>query len=172
MEPGIFIGGFGFFAVILIVHILIWRIKIPANDAFYLIVIFLVFPIIAAIVAALVKHLQSALPYSYGDIAGVIILHASLSLVYISTYPAVQAVSPSLDILLLIRKSPEGKMSEDAIMEQYRGSRIVTDRVGDLRIYNLIIERDGNFELKPVATLIVLFFIAYRKLLGLPLGEG
>jgi len=172
MATGVFIGGFILFSIILALHIIIWRIKIPANDAGVLILIFLVVPACAVLGAAGLKYLQGPVPFSYEDMTGVILLHTALSLVYVSTYPAVQAVSPSLDILLLISKSPHGKMPEEEIVEQYRGSRIVTDRVGDLRIYNLISEKDGCFELKPVALAIVLCFVIYRKLLGLPVGEG
>ena len=172
MDTNVFAGGFVLFAIVLVVHVCIWRVRIPANDAGVLIMIFLVVPVAAAFAVIVIKYLQAPVPVTYGDIIGIILLHMSLSLVYVSSYPAVQAVSPSLDILLMIGKSEEGKMTEEDIVEQYRGSKIVTDRVGDLRIYNLIYEKDGFFTLKPVAMLIVLFFIFYRKLLGLPVGEG
>ncbi len=63
-------------------------------------------------------------------------------------------------------------MNEDDIIRAYRETALVLDRVEDLKINSLITEQDGIFTLRPYARYIVKFFIRYRKMLGLPVGEG
>lgn len=168
MNPDIIIYGFILFFICLIIHIFIWRIKIPANDALALFLIFLIIPFLIFLVSIVgLKDFISGIV-----LTEVLLLHLSFSLIYIASYPAAQAVSPSLNILLIIGSSDKKRMTGNDIFNQCSNIRIVTDRVDDLAAYNLILKKGDYFELKPLAKFIINIFIAYRKILGLPAGGG
>jgi hypothetical protein len=118
------------------------------------------------------EYFENMLLLSIIEIIEVVVLHLALSFVYISSYPAVRAVSPTLDIILMIASSKGKKMSSDDLEKNYFNKRLVTARIDDLKIYRLIRERDDCFELSLFAKGIVKVFVGYRKLLGLPMGEG
>ncbi|MDA8434315.1 MAG: hypothetical protein M0Z60_15330 [Nitrospiraceae bacterium] len=99
-------------------------------------------------------------------------LHLSLSLVYISSYPAVRAVSPSLEIMLYIGSSPERKLTEREIAKKFTDTTLVNARVDDLMIYRLLTVRGGRYALTHFGRFIIRGFVFYRKMLGLPEGEG
>jgi len=156
-----------FFFLSFCVHVILWRIKRPTNDSRMLIIIFLIVPWIVVAVHALVIG-----SFSADEIALVLLLHFSLSAAYISSYPAAQAHSPSLDIFLIISASPERRMTADEIARHYHDKDIVIDRIEDLRIYGLVSEDRDVFRLKPVSLIIVRLYLAYRTLLNLEFGEG
>lgn len=167
------IAGVVVFLLCLCIHIAVWRVARPSRDAIMLFLIFILLPIGILICRYIALWLVSwDLPWSVTDAAAVMLLHFSLSAAYIAGYPAVQAISPSLDILLIIGSSAEGRMNEDDIIRAYRETALVLDRVEDLKIHSLITEQNGIYTLRPYARHIVRFFIRYRKMLGLPVGEG
>lgn len=173
MHPDVIIYGFLLFFSCLIVHIIIWRIRISVISSLVLILIFLLPPmVILLFVAAGREYFENTLLSSSIEIAEVVVLHLALSFAYISSYPAVRAVSPSLDIVLMIASSKEKKMSGEDLEKKFFNKRLVTARIDDLKIYRLVEEKDGRFELSPFAIGIVKLFIGYRKLLGLPMGKG
>lgn len=168
MRPEIIIYGFILFFVCLIIHALIWRVKIPTNDALALFIIFLAIPSLTLLVAMIgMKDFTSRIALTEA-----LLLHISLSLIYIASYPAAQAVSPSLNILLIIGASENKRMKAEDIFNHCSRSRIVTDRVDDLIAYKLISRKGDRFEIKPLAGFIISIFAAYRKILGLPAGGG
>lgn len=167
------IGCLSFFAS-LFMHIVLWRQKTPRNDVLLLVIVFLAVPAGAYIFVGLFyTMLQGDIFYEYIVSAiSPFIMHTALSLAYISSYPAVQATSPSLDILLLIARSREGRMPAKDIVEQYQACNLVGDRFYELVDYGFI-QQNGNFYyLAPQAIFIVRLFACYRRFLGLPDAEG
>lgn len=170
MRPEVLIYGTVVFIAFFSLHIIIWRIRIPQNDALYLIIILLALPM-----AVFLPSLAAIAPlkgFQSHEVFEAILLHVSFSLVYIASYPAAQAISPSLEILLIVQTSPERKMNLEEIIRRYSDTKLVVSRVEDLVSYSLIHQKGDSFELKPLARIFLMPFIAYRKLLGLPVGKG
>jgi len=173
MPLRIFAYGFALFFCSLIAHVLVWRHNTPRASTLSLVWIFLVIPagFFLSAIAGFLPRL-GCLSWSRMAILEVWLLHFSLSSAYLASYPAARAVSPSLDILLMIASAPEQKLSERDIEDRYRKMRVVGARIDDLMQYRLIRDKGGLFVLSPVAQAIVRVFILYRRMLGLPIGGG
>lgn len=173
MNPDIIIYGFLIFFSCLIIHILIWRIKVPTLSSLILIFIFLIIPFLGlSIILVNIAGVKYHLSLDADVLIEVFFLHLSLSLIYIASYPAVEAHSPSLVILLMIASSPFKKMTAEDIIRYYSASNTIVERVEDLKVSGLITEGDKGLQLRPLAKVIIRFYILYRKMLGLPPGEG
>lgn len=173
MDLNVIVYGFLLFFCCLIIHIIIWRIKVPLISSFVLLVIFLVIPFIFSVfVIKDIWHIKDTLSLNTVEVMGIMLLHFSLSSAYIAGYPAVRAVSPTLDIILMIESSKYKKMTEEELKRNFTDKRLVHARIDDLRTYHLISEKDDIFKLTFVSKIIVVVFILYRKILGLPMGEG
>jgi hypothetical protein len=172
MTSEVFFFGGLIFAVCLAVHIGIWRIKIPNNDALILFIIFLIIPSAVIIILMGLKMFYCLLPVSPLGLLFILLLHLSLSLVYVSSYPAAQAISPSLDILMVIAAAETKRMTEEEVVRHYNDNVLVSARINDLRTSILLAQRGDNFEVTKVGKTIIRLFILYRKIIGLPAGEG
>jgi hypothetical protein len=101
------------------------------------------------------------------DVAAALLLHWALSSAYVQTYPAVQAVAPSLEIAYAVRRSMPGGLSRDELVARLNTRALVQDRVEDLVADRLVrLERD-RYVLTPAAATMVRFFLGLRALLGL-----
>lgn len=172
MSAGVFVAAAAVFSVCLALHIIIWRFRIPRHDALALFIVFLVVP--ASVFCGLLI-LSAGMDITFWpapDLVLVLLLHTALAGVYISSYPAAQAISPSLDIILMIAASPQGRLTEEEINQRYDDSVLVTARVEDLRRSHLVNVTFDHAELTRTGRVIIRGFIFYRRLLGLPLGEG
>lgn len=165
--------GLGLFILCMSLHIIIWRIQVPRCSSLVLVVILIGVP--AAGIAVLltgIGGLRDLVPLGAAELLEIFLLHFSFSSAYIATYPAVRAVSPTLDILLMIRSADGGRMAREEIVSRYSNLRLVDSRIDDLMEYRFISENDGRFTVQPLARVLLSVFIVYRGLLGLPMGRG
>lgn len=147
--------------------------RTPKVSSLVLILIFLLVPpVVILAVARFAPDFMDFSTLSGLEIAEALFLEFSISLVYISSYPAVKAVSPSLDILLMVSSSKERRMTEREIITRCGDAKPVKTRIDDLMAYGLISVKGDSFRLSSLAQAMILVFIHYRKLLGLPPGEG
>lgn len=172
MNPHIFVYGSLIFFICLALHVFIWRIKIPDNDALILFLIFLIIPTLIFLILLGLRSFMTLMPISGVEMAHALLLHLSLSLVYISSYPAAQAISPTLDILLVIAASGAKKLTKEEIIKNYDNKKLVTISVDSLKTSVLISQEGDRVRLTNTGRIIINFFIFYRRILGLPVGEG
>ena len=118
------------------------------------------------------EFLPSIIPFTLAEWSAIYLLHFALSFAYILSYPAIEAVSPSLAISLMIGDSnPQGMLHEDLV--HVFGDEIVLEpRIRDLVEAGLIVETDGYFTVTSRGITLVKCFILLRRLLGLPIGKG
>lgn len=167
MKSFILLAGISLFLICLFVHVFIWRFWHPRRHGLALLMIF-VLPIF--ILAILLPNLWAA--FTWLDFASVTLFHLSLSFAYIQTYPAVQALSPSLRILILVQTSMPAGMSEAEVLKFFDAEQILDDRIHDLTVSHLVSEINGALEITTKGRLFILPFLLLRKILGLPQGKG
>lgn len=173
MNPMLLLYGLITFGICLCIHILLWRLKRPSNDASKLFIIFIIIPVILTVfLLALPDNSPARMSLSPLDIIAVLFLHVALSAAYIASYPAAQASSPSLEIILVVASvMPEGAKREDLI-KYFDDKKLVSNRFEDLVNLKLATEKDGVFVMTPAAKIITGFFVLFRKMLGLRTGGG
>jgi hypothetical protein len=170
VDPIIFVFALPFFLTALSAHIVHWRWKRPKRDVVALFVNFILIP--APLVLSIPFLPQSWSVLDLHQACAVYLLHFALSGVYISSYPVVQANSPSLGILYLFRNSGPAGLTRDEIFNGFDKHSIVTARVQDLVDSSLIKKSGNGFVLAFRGRLVIKLYILYRKSLGLDIKGG
>ncbi|MFQ5735563.1 MAG: hypothetical protein ACE5GY_01725 [Thermodesulfobacteriota bacterium] len=153
------------------IHVAVWRIRKPGNRPFALICIYILIPFIAAL-AGLALTVSGGLPVATPEeIAAVYLLNLALSSSYVLTYPAIEALSPSLLFLLIIDSSRRGVI-RSSLVESFDDGSLLEPRIRDLLESGMLRESPQGYSLSSSAVLMVRFFKAFRRLLGLPQGGG
>jgi len=174
MDIYILVYGFLLFSFCLLVHIVVWRIRIPNHQIPLLGLIFIFLPalVFLSIYAAKGVFLPPALfDLSRTEWFAVFLLHLSLSGAYILSYPAAQAVSPSLKMLIDINSSENG-CSVEELVKKFDENALFEERLQDLIKESFIVETADGIELTEAGRKLIKFFIFMRRLLGLSMGEG
>jgi len=176
ISPFVIVTGTFSFMVSFLFHVAVWRAKRPRNQIAMLAAIFVFAPLCAFGALFILSHSsQSPTIWFVRDIfniACVYIWHLSLSGIYVMSYPAIQASSPSLVIVCAVADNePEG-MELRKIHELFPADALYRDRFNDLHADNLITHMDGQTVPTLKGQFLRAIFIGYRKLLDLPVGEG
>lgn len=154
------------FAGLMLVHVLVWRLFKVRKQILWLFVIFLGLPTLA-LLAGLAGRADPI-----GWVLGYLVVFTFCSC-YILFFPAVQTESPTLAIVWhLDRNQHAGGLSRDEIMAAMCSDQPFQDRVRDLEKNGLLEGSTGSQRLSAAGRLIAAFFYYYRRVLGLPCGEG
>ncbi len=162
--------GISIFLVVMLVHVIVWRVFKPRQHIVNLFLIFLILPFFFVVVFA-VLNVQFRI-VMISDLLSIFLLYFSLACVYIQTYPAIYAVAPSLKMVCLINKSMPGGLKKEEIKNFFTSKDLLNDRVKDLISENFIYMSDGEIRLKFKGKFLAGIFFAYRKLYGFQIGEG
>lgn len=178
MSPYVLTAGVLIFIICMGLHVLAWRRYHPRKEVVVLFLIFLVIP--TAICAAglgldwfgLLPEEKGIIPITVFDWPLVFLLHFALAGAYILSYPAIQAVSPSLAILLVVESSAPQGLTYDELCSHFTAEDLLEARLLDLKDGRLAVESDGWFRLTWRGLLLVRFNRFLRALLGLPAVGG
>jgi len=176
MSPKVIILGAMIFSACMIAHILIWRYARPKNEIAWLGIIFFISPILV-LAGFYVFAMKTGIgliviaAITFTGWVTIFLLHYALSLFYIFNYPAAQAVSPSLKMLLILRASDKGCTLEE-ISGEFSENVLFEERLKDLLRESLIAETPLGLEITPSGRAVITFFVCMRRILGLPIGEG
>lgn len=140
----------------------------PRKQILWLGIIFIILP--AALY--LLKVIRAAGDGGSEGIFFVFLWHVLLSLVYIMSYPAVQAECPTLKIVLSVADSMPNGMTIEDVGDIFSEDALLNERVEDLIRDGLIFLNEDKCVLSCKGYLLAAFFSGYRGLLGLPAGEG
>ncbi len=161
------------FIIILILHILIWRIRRPQKQIIIIFLIFIIIPIFAILAFFFLYPKVRINLISIEDLFLMLLFYIALAGVYIQTYPAIQAESPSLFIVNLIGKNKK-PMDKKEILKRIQKDNFINERMLDLEAEGLIKRRksDGNITITKKGLILSEIFIFYRKFIGLKEGKG
>ncbi len=148
-------------------HILIWRFGRPRNDALVLVLVFLAPLLILPLLAGNVAQGLDAV-----DFAAICLLQIALGCAYIQIYPASQAQSPSLKIMMIVDRGMPAGVTEENIRKSFRQETLFDERLDDLLLSGLVENTNGQLQLTPRGRQFIFPFLLIRKWVGLPFGEG
>lgn len=176
MKFSILLNGIFVFIGCLFIHIIIWRWRYPKKHIIALFLIFILLPF-AFVIAYIGLGQFGFLPdniifFSTEDWLAIYLLNFALSLAYILSYPAIEAVSPSLAILLIVGDSNANGAAHDDLLHVFDDEVVLEPRIHDLIVAGLIVESDGYLSIAPRGAIFIRCFILLRQLLGLPIGKG
>lgn len=162
------------FSFLFVAHLVVWRIRRPAGHYTGLSVLCL-----AVLVASLgslyslhsmISASAGFLPVTAVDYFNFVMLYTALALSYVCTYPAVQADSPTMLILLLVEQAePKGLTLEEMVC-QLNDQVLVVPRLQDLVTGNLVGLHGGRYVIGSRGMLLAKMHVFYRALLKMEKG--
>lgn len=170
--------GFSIFVMMLFLHVVLWRWCRPKDDMAALAILFFGVPIVTTFLIlilvwfGLLPNVGNLMSTSIADGAATALLYFALAGAYISSYPAAQGSSPSLDILLVVGKSMTTGLTYEDLLDRFTNETVLTPRLQDLIDSNLAVESNGALALTPRGVILVRILGLLRRLLGLPAGKG
>lgn len=168
MNIFIILSGFAGFFVFMGVHIFIWRWLHPKRD--YLLLFIISFMIFLSYF--IIIYLVSLKKYAFIDWILVFFLYFILCGTYIASYPAVQAISPSLKIVLLAGQAMPNGAAIERIKSNFDSRELLDLKIQDLVRSKLIAEKNGVLNLTKKGSMMIIAFMFLRKVLGLSTGRG
>jgi hypothetical protein len=137
----------------------------PFKQTVWLVVIFVIFPaVIWAVIFYVFKRPE--------PILFIMLWNFLLAAAYIISYPAIQVESPSLKVISTISLSMPGGMTFKEIRGIIPESVLILDSLDKLVAEGFICRKEDKYIISSFGRLVSLFFILYRKLFWLPVGEG
>lgn len=154
---GILLYGLAAFILAFLIHVVIWKIRVPkANQTVVLLEVFLG----VLIAAILVFHMALA------DLLGFMLLYGSLTLAYITSYSAVEVDSPSLTMVLNIAKEMPGGLPQEKFMSMMTNELLVMPRLNDLVLDGMVRLEKGKYQVTAKGRVLTEGILFFRKLLN------
>lgn len=169
----VLICGFALFGAVFLLHTAAWRIKKPANTIKTLVAIFclvLTVGMIMLIQLGCIYPDALILPHDFINYIYIVIFFISLFISYLLSYPAIEADSPSLVIILHISRAGSKGISAAEIKELLKDNQLVEPRLKDLVDAKMVDLTGSVYKINKKGILFIHPFIAYRELLKL--GKG
>jgi hypothetical protein len=141
-------------------HIGVWRTAIVVKDVQTLFLVFILLPV--------VTYSAALISLGSGTLAPALV-HLILSANYIAVYPALQAVSPTLRMLNLLKTHA---LNEEEIVFSLSDSSLLGNRVQDLVASGFLRIEKGKALVTKKGRLLARVFQTYRRFMGLPPGDG
>jgi hypothetical protein len=160
----VLISGSLLFAIALLMHLAVWRLRYPRNPIKTLILLFgavLLFGIIFLFLYAS----YTAIQYLH-----IVLLFFSLFVCYLITYSAIEADSPSLVIVSRIARAGKEGLPSESIKESLGDDLLIEPRLKDLVDARLVDLSGPAYKINEKGRLFVLPFVVFRNFLGL--GKG
>lgn len=166
MTLKVFTTALSFFLIVFILHIFLWRLLKPRRHMRAVFLHFLLLP------ALFWVGIYFAAFEDFFSWACACLLYFSLAAAYVQTYPAFQAISPSLKIVYFIGSSPDG-MSIADIEKLFPREALIEDRFKDLVAEGFVkISPEGSIIFLSKGQALAQPFVMFRKFLGLAEGKG
>ncbi|MCB0404497.1 MAG: hypothetical protein KDD51_06900 [Bdellovibrionales bacterium] len=156
--------GFFYFLCFFAMHVFLWRNGTVRKSFGTLLVILIIVP-------SLIYAAFFTLELVARDWLSAWLLHVVLAANYIAAYPAIAAQSPTIQILNVLRKHPEG-IAWPVLLQSCPLETAVGDRIDELVIARLIVPADGDYTLTRRGYVLARGFQLFRTFLGLPEGDG
>lgn len=164
MTDALLAGGSALVAFLL--HVALWRVRVPRRTTRALVVIFAV-----VLMAALVLRVTWLHAYDWGGALYVAALFGALALSYILLYTGIECDSPTLSLCRYIASTRSGVT--EAELDGFIASRpFVMSRIVQLEHAGFVSRRAGMIELTRNSTLMLAVTDLHRRLMGRPVEGG
>lgn len=161
-------GGLGVFLLSILVHAVLWRVlwhvRPPDSYRVWLPALAVIFGPFAVVVAWMLDLRPL-------DTAAILLLQGTLGAVYVIGYTLVSAFSPSVELLKLVDRTPEG-LPTSALHLPFLAGALTTDRIDNLTAAGLVQQGHGLLTLGPRGRQLAQLVLLYRRAIGLPDGGG
>jgi len=156
-----------------IVHLAIWRWRLPKAQLKALLVIFALVWVVAAL--SILAGVAGAGSFAAGSLVGFLyfcLFYWSGALCYVITYSAMEGDSPTLSLTRHLHASGAEGVSHEEIEEFFRQRPFVGARVKALVTDDIFIEEEGGYRLSAGRCLFFRVILGYRRVVFGPIKSG
>ena len=156
-----------------IVHLSMWRWRLPSAQLKVLVVIFAVVWAVAAL--SVLAGLVRAGPSAVGSLVGFLyfcLIYWAAVFCYVITYSAMEGDSPTLSLTRHLHRRGEEGVSHEEIEDFFRQRPFVGARVKALVTDNVLIEEQGGYRLSPGSYVFFRVILRYRRVVFGPIKSG
>lgn len=158
----LFVAGFA-------VHVVWWRTARPADDFRALALSLFVLP---AVLATAVLLLAPGV-VTVRETIGAVLVTIAIGAIYIMYYPAAQAASPSMLLVLEIsRSASSGGATRESLRTAFDNELLCRQSIDNLVHEHFASDSGGKLSVAPRGTFLLQMLNNWRKLLGLKFGSG
>ena len=171
MSPLILATSTWFLAFVL--HLTLWRWRLPKNQLKALLVVFAVVWAVAAFsVLASFVGLGSLAAGWLVDFLYFCLIYWSAAFCYVITYSAMEGDSPTLSLTRHLHRRGEKGVSHEEVEEFFRQRPFVGARVKALVTDNIFMEESGGYRLASGKYLFFRLILGYRRVVFGPIKSG
>jgi small-conductance mechanosensitive channel len=156
-----------------IVHLTIWRWRLPRAQLKALLVIFAVVWALAAL--SVLTGFVGAWSFAAGWFVGFLyfcLIYWSAAFCYVITYSAMEGDSPTLSLMRHLHRKGEEGVSHEEIEDFFRQRPFVGARVRALVTDNVFLEESGGYRLASGKYLFFRLILGYRRVVFGPIKSG
>lgn len=151
-------------AATLLLHLAWWRVRLPRRQTPALLACF------AAVYAAGGLLLAASGAVGAGGLFQIGLFAAAFAPAYVITYSAIEADSPSLLMVLEIRRAGKAGLPEGVLFAQLDDAVLIHPRLADLLRDRMAVLEEGRYRLTGKGRWMARLFAAQRRVLGRGLG--
>ena len=160
-------------ALAFLLHLIIWKIRLPKRQIIALVGIFLFVLILGTIF--LFKFSGrinwNIMPSrNFFEIIQFILLFISIAAAYVVSYPAIEADSPTLVIIKAVSKAGSGGLDEDRLERMMNDDLLVIPRIKDMVSDKMVCFDGKRYKLTSKGSAMAGLFLFYRKIIKRPKG--
>lgn len=156
-----------------IVHLAIWRCRLPQAQLKALLVIFAV--VWAVVALSVLTGFVGAGSFAAGWFVGFLyfcLIYWSAAFCYLITYSAMEGDSPTLSLTRHLHRKGDQGVSHDEIEQFFRQRPFVGARVKALVTDTVFMEEEGGYRLSPGRYLFFRIILGYRRVVFGPIKSG
>ncbi len=159
----VFLWGTGLFAAAFLVHLLIWRIRVPRFQRGGLMA---VFGGMLAAALALFAAFRGAAPDGAFEMILLLVYYGSLALAYVALYSSLEGDSPSMSMVRRVYQAGRAGLDGAVFARELTSDRFVRARLVYL-LKDEMVRLDGDrYVITPKGESLLSFYVMYAKLAG------
>lgn len=166
---GVLLYGSLIFALAFVLHVVWWKIHLPARQTKVLLILFFGSVFVGSFIlhryALKISIFGLHPPSDASEYVQLVIYFASLTVAYMITYSAIEADSPSLLIVMRISDAGCSGLSRQVLTGDMDDSVLVEPRIKDLLIDKMAVMRGEKYLLTTKGLLMARLFTFYRDLM-------
>lgn len=156
---------------LLLVQVVVWRL-VPGVRQYVALPVLIVLVLIGSLAVfwTFGRTASAVVPASPFEVVNVVLLYGALAMAYFVTYPAIQADSPSMTVLLIIERAGAAGLSREELDRALGDDVLVLPRLDDLVAGHVVSVRGDRYVVGAGGAALARLHLGYRALLRMEKG--
>ena len=155
----VFLSGMGLFALALVAHVILWKVRLPKHHTPTLLGIFFLL-LVPSFPLAMIQGLPLL------EILHAALLYVSLSLCYVITYSAIEGDSPTLSLMRFVAEKPLQGRTLHEIEAFFAERPFIRARISAPLHSSLVREENGRYLIQGSPSLPFRLILQFRRIYG------